>query len=204
MILIRDPSSHGGTRLPDFLVGCAEVQRAQTPAGDVIFAGDPLLLAIPAHLDWVPIDDGFEIARSGEMDHLRYLRRRTDIEKIQVKDLHNRDWYAPMVLSESGAIALSLPWGKIDGVRVRKPTMEQQRIITASEASRKEIVGNTLHTVPIDIIAEWVHALLASTYHLSSACFDALEVMDDTLAANVLLAAAGYPRPIAEAAYVPV
>lgn len=205
MLLFRDTVSNGGTRIPAWLAGCPELQRAQTLEGDVLFAGDPLLLAIPAHLDWVNLDDdGWQVACNGNVDFERYRRIRPDIESIPVKDCKDRLWFAPAVLDGDGQSALPMPWGKVDGVRIRRPTPEQQQLLTAATAARSEILSNKLATVPIDVIAEWVHALLSATYYLSGDVIDALEILDDTLAARVLLAAAGYPEPIKRDSYVSV
>ncbi len=196
MILVRDTLSHGGTRLPDWLAGCRELQRVQTDCGDVLTAGDPLFITIPPHLAWHDLGDGWQVTSNGGVDHDRYMRMRPDIETAPVRDAQGKMWAAPIVLDQQGHCAMPLPWGKVDGIRMRCPTAEQQRLINASEAARAEILAQRLDQVPINIIAEWVHALLAATYHLSGDVIDALQIMDDNLAAGVLLAASGYPRPI--------
>ncbi len=203
MIIFRDTQSHGGTRLPTFLEGCPELQRMQTDQGDLVTAGDPLYLVDPVGVVWHDLDDGWQVTTNNGIDHNRYVRRRVDVERVLVKNAQGIDWYAPKILSANGEVEIAVPWGKSDGVRVRKPTAEQQRLITSAIAGRVEILAGRLGTVPIDIVAEWVHALLESMYHLSGDVIDALELMDDNLAAGVLLASSGNPMPLPEtAAYV--
>ncbi len=200
MIILRDQHYRGGVRLPAWLEGCSELQRMQTDNGDLITAGDPLFLVDPVGAVWHELGDGYQVTTTNGIDHHRYLRRRSDIERILVRDAQAREWFAPRILDEAGDCALAVPWGKLDGVRVRKPTGEQQRCITSANAARKEILAGRIGDIPIDIIAEWVHALLEATYHLSGEIIDALELMDDTLALGVMFASSGFPKPTDQAA----
>lgn len=192
MILFRNPTS-ATQAAPPWLEGCAEVQCLTAEGATVFAACDPLYLSAPVERAWRPLEDGWQVALVGVAESERLVRRRKDLEYASVEDSSGQGWLVPAVLTPDGDVALTLPWGLQEGIRARKPTEEQRRLIAAAQAARVEILAGRIGETPIDIAAEWVHALLASAYHLPGTAFDALELIDDRLALRVMLAAAGFP-----------
>lgn len=194
-ILFRDTTNAVVPTPPPWLAGCPDVQCILTDRGAIYSACDPLFLAPPPEAAWRPLVDGWQVALVGELDLSPYVRQRQDLEFISVSDSWGRAYLVPAVLTPGGAVALTLPWGLVNGSRARKPAEEQRLLIAAAEAARGEILAGKVGEIPIDVAADWVHALLASAYHLPPPAFDALEIVDDKLALRALLAASGFPVP---------
>lgn len=197
-IYLLDRTARGGARLPAWLAGCPHLVRVATEHGDLVSTCEPYRLGPPAVADWRELVDGWWILSDGQPDELhRWSRQRKDLPAASVEDARGQAWAAPRVLDQGGEPLLPLPWGRdSSGARCRVPTPEQHRLLTTARAARAEIVAKTLGCVPMDVAAEWVETLLEAAYHLSGLAMGVLGLIDDRLAVNVLLAAAGFdPLP---------
>lgn len=193
-------------RLPAWLQGQPGLQRAQADAGDFVGVWDAEIFHpdhLPADTVWHDVGDDWRVCLVGALVPSTLLRATFNLPKVlPVQDREGRIWHVPAVLApdpdpsapqaEAG-ILLSLPWGRTEAGAVgRVPTAEQARLIETARAARREIQGNTLKDVPIDVAAAWLGELFGAVYHLDLVVLLKLGVVDDDLCVRAVMAAAGY------------
>ncbi len=197
MILFRDamhprPES---PRWPSWLMGAENLCRRESPKGDLVAITDPLVFPSGDGLKWLPVEDGWQVAKGGGADLPQLIRKRTDCQALTVFDGRGTSWLVPAILDPAGNVTMAVPLSSVSGKWAREPTDEQAGMIQAAQAARAEIVTNRLGQVPVEAACAWVCALLAGTYYLSPCTIGALALLDDYLIPRVLLAAAGFPPP---------
>ncbi len=197
MILYRDISHPASPRWPTWLEGAENLCRRGSDKGDLVAITEPLVFPPGDGLKWRDIGDGWQVAKAGPIDMAPLVRHRTDCETLTVADGRGAVWLVPAVLDPAGNVTMAVPLACMDGKWSRQPSPEQAAIIEAAQAARAEIVSDRLSQVPVDAACSWVCILLAAVYHLNPETIGALALLDDHLIPRVLLAAAGFPPPVA-------
>lgn len=192
-------------RIPEWIVGGLNVQRAESDDGDYVGHWDPLVFSPAQNMKaakWAKLPGDWSVAMTGDLLPDLLLRSDHDTPMVvPVEDGKGRVWRAPAVLSpdadpakpsELGSVALVLPWGQDDaGAWCRIPDERQAPLITTARAIRAEAIAGRLTAVPMDVLAGWAATLMSSVYLLSPPVIGALRLLDDKLAFGMCLASAG-------------
>lgn len=191
-------------RTPAPLVGALSLSRRDCTAGDLVTLGEPLGdLDVPGEgVACLDLADGWRCWQVGEFVPELYLRRGMgSLDLLPVSDALGRAWHAPAIIApgvepRDGIVVLSLPWGfDGQGLPARIATAPQARLITAARAARAEILAGQLGAMPVSVAVALVAPLLESVYHLTIAQVLGWQLIDDSLAAALLMASAGFLRP---------
>jgi hypothetical protein len=192
-------------RTPDWLEGATDVQRLEGDAGDIVGHWDPMVFS-PAQnaagARWKALPGHWEVALLGDLTPDLLLRQDPDLPLVlPVEDGKGRIWRAPAVLapdadpahpSETGAVAMVLPWGRDEtGSWCRIPDERQAPLIATARAVRAEAVAGRLMQTPMDVLAGWAATLMCGLYRLSPDVVAQLRLFDDKLIFGYCLASAG-------------
>lgn len=200
--------ANGSRCLPPWLPQDVRAERL-TANGLVVGMCDPMYLDPMRVATWLPCADGWDIGQAGDDPKAdQYLRREAWLPVQVVADHRDRPWLAPCVLDAAGR--RNFPVAYAGPLFLPAPTPEQARLmavagaareafqIAAAEAAAAEQAGRDVDPdkcVATATACAWAAQLLAGAYHLPVEAFQALGLIDDTLAELVPLVAAGLRAP---------
>lgn len=200
----RTPRS-SAPRWPSHLVGAANLCRRESPDGDLVAITDPIYLGPPPEgTAWHPLPDDWEFCSVGPLDPETLVRMHPACSFLMVRDAQGHPWRIPAVLDPEGQPALPMKLGVVghdlvDGQQIprweHRPTSEQSAVLASARAARAEILAGRYAELSLSIACAWISVLLPLTYHVVSAMVSPLEILDNRLIGQGLMACAGFPPP---------
>lgn len=174
-------------RLPACIEGVQEVAQGHSGGYWYVMPGvSSDLFGMPS-TQWLRYSDDWEVA--GTLEPGQLLRSDAWCQVAPVQDLQGREWPAPIILAQSGALAFAVAYGGQSWEPM--PTPEQSGVIEVAES----VVDILMQAVETDVpaqalIARAAHLLRASMY-VDDKLLQLFPCIDVDFATRVCLVACG-------------
>ncbi len=197
MILYRDLRHVSRCFPPSWIAGAPELQCREDAAGRLWGIGDPTLIG--PGTGWIDLDDGWQVRQVGKLDASQLIRHQLWCDVRPTASLEDVIWIAPAVLTIEGTRAFRIAYG--DNFEPALTETQQRLMTIATEARTLVIAAQASGVIDSTIACRYTAELLSAVNYVTPEVLAKLRLLDDALAVDGLVIAAGYRQEVPSGSY---